>query len=128
VKKILLVDDDPLILLLYQQALKNAGYELITASNAKEALSKFASSPPDLIILDVMMPGMGGLTALREMNKTSPGHCPVIVIAGGQQQYETTRLEAIHAGAVGFLSKPFSPAQLLAELQKHLPPGETRSP
>jgi two-component system response regulator GlrR len=120
VKKILLADDDPLIRMLYQQALKNAGYELVTASNANEALSKFASSPPDLIILDVMMPGMGGLTALREMNKTTPGHCPVVVIAGNQAQYETTRLEAIHAGAVGFLSKPFSPAQLLAEIRKHL--------
>ena len=129
-KKILLVDDDPLILALYQHALKIAGYEIKTAVNGKEALALITAAPPDLVLLDVMMPLMDGLTVLRELHKTKVARPPVIVIAGNQREYQATREEARRAGAAAFLSKPFSPSQLLAiineQLSKPQPSAESR--
>src|SRR5947209_16210385 len=127
-KKILLVDDDPLILMLYQRALKNAGYALATAANGKQALAIIIAAPPDLVLLDVMMPIMDGVTMLRELKKTQIARPPVVVIAGNQREYQATREEARLSGATAFLSKPFSPQQLLALIQQHLPASTEQAP
>jgi CheY-like chemotaxis protein len=119
--KILIVDDDPLMQMLYKGAAVSAGYELLTAGNGIEALMVMAESPPDLIFMDVIMPVMDGLTALREMRKHDLKRCPVVIITGNLQEYEASQHEAKLAGAVGFMSKPFSPAQLLAEIPRYLP-------
>jgi len=78
VKKILVVDDEDNIRLLYQEVLRDEGYEVALAGNAEEALQAIASSPPDLITLDVKMPGMSGVDFLKKL-KESHKDIPVIL-------------------------------------------------
>ena len=66
-KKILLVDDDESIQLLYQEELKDEGYAVVSAFNGEEALELFSSERPDLVVLDIQMPGMNGIEVLRQM-------------------------------------------------------------
>ncbi len=77
-KKILLVDDDDGIQLLYGEELKDEGYQVTSALNGKEALEKFEDAPPDLVILDINMPDMTGLEVLRQM-KNINADLPVIL-------------------------------------------------
>jgi len=120
-KKILLVDDDPVFNLLHGSVLRRSGYEIATATNGVEALAAIETFKPDLVVLDVMMPVKDGLTMLRELRANgSPNHQPVIVVTAHVQEYETTRAEAIASGASGFLTKPISPSQMLKEVQRYL--------
>jgi CheY-like chemotaxis protein len=69
-KRILLVDDDPDLLLLLSKTIESWGYKVITAPSGKDAISLAASDKPDIVIMDYMMPGMDGISALREIRKT----------------------------------------------------------
>jgi DNA-binding response OmpR family regulator len=120
---ILMADDDPLILQLYGHHLEAAGYRFSTALTGEQALELAYADPPHLIILDVMMPGLGGLATLRELKgQPATAAIPVIVITS-MQAYHVCSKEARMMGASAFLTKPFSPAQLLAEVSKVL--GDT---
>jgi len=77
-KKILVVDDEDNIRLLYQEELRDAGYEVSLAENAEEALKKIEEDPPDLITLDVKLPGMSGFDFLKKL-KTDQKDIPVIL-------------------------------------------------
>jgi CheY-like chemotaxis protein len=77
-KKILLVDDEEGIQLLYQEEFQDEGYEVISAFTGEEALEKFKSETPDLVILDIQMPGMNGIEVLRQMKMIAP-QLPVIL-------------------------------------------------
>lgn len=77
-KKILLVDDEESIQLLYHEEFEEEGYEVISALNGEEALEKFNSEFPDLVILDIQMPGMNGIEVLRQM-KMINANIPVIL-------------------------------------------------
>ena len=77
-KKILLVDDEEGIQLLYQEEFQDEGYEVISAFTGEEALEKFRSEAPDLVILDIQMPGMNGIEVLRQMKMIAP-QLPVIL-------------------------------------------------
>lgn len=77
-KKILLVDDEESIQLLYHEEFQDEGYEVISALNGEEALEKYKESPPDLVILDIQMPGMNGIEVLRQMKMMNP-EIPVIL-------------------------------------------------
>lgn len=77
-KKILLVDDEESIQLLYKEEFTDEGYEVISALNGEEALEKFKTDPPDLVILDIQMPGMNGIEVLRQM-KMINSSMPVIL-------------------------------------------------
>jgi two-component system, response regulator, stage 0 sporulation protein F len=78
VKKILLVDDEESIQLLYQEEFEDEGYTVISALNGDEALGKFRDEVPDLVILDIQMPGMNGIEVLRQM-KMIDATVPVIL-------------------------------------------------
>lgn len=119
VKKILVADDEVFMLRLLELTLKKGGYEVVSCRDGHEALATVFATPPQLIILDVMMPGLDGLGALRQL-KENPAtrEIPVVVLSG--KGHALTRVEAEKAGAVLFLSKPFSPNQLLGEVQKIL--------
>ena len=120
--KILIVDDDPLMHLLYKNHLEGAGYQMIMASNGIEALAVAARELPQLIVMDVMMVGMDGMTALRELKSTEATKgIPVLIITANVNQHAAARRESELSGAAGFLTKPFSPAQLLAEVRRLLP-------
>lgn len=77
-KKILLVDDDESIQLLYHEEFVDDGYAVVAAMNGEEALEKFKADLPDIVILDIQMPGMNGIEVLRQMKMINPG-IPVIL-------------------------------------------------
>jgi len=120
--KVLVVDDDSLMHMLYRKHLEQAGFEVLAAKNGVEALEVAARESPQVIFMDVMMPELDGLSALRELKKADATKAiPVVVITGNATTYAAARRESELGGAAGFLSKPFSPAQLLAEVRRLLP-------
>lgn len=120
--KILIADDETYSLRLLQMTLKKTGCDLIPCKNGQEALDKAQAEVPDLIVMDVMMPLMDGLTALAELKKNATtAAIPVIMLTAKGQSL--TRTEAEQSGAEHFVTKPFSPTELLAEVKKHLPGG-----
>jgi CheY-like chemotaxis protein len=117
---ILVVDDDPITQRVLQHYLTRTGHYILSASNGREAIEIAKRELPQLIILDVMMPEMGGLTALRhlkEMDATKS--IPVIIVT--VQAAPLTQLEAEASGAALFITKPFSPTQLLGGIKRLLP-------
>lgn len=117
---ILVVDDDPVVHWVLGRFLEGSGYQLARANSGREALELAMRDLPQLIILDVMMPEMGGLAVLRQLkNAEATKAIPVIVLTNLAQR--TTRLEATASGADLFLSKPFTEAQLVTALRQLLP-------
>ena len=122
-KQILVVDDDPLMHRLFQHHLERAGYQMVSARNGREALDAAARQPPQLIVMDIMMPDMDGLEALRELKKSDATKAiPVIIITANG--HHIARKESESCGAAVFLTKPFSPMQLLTEIKRFVPAGE----
>lgn len=120
---VLVADDDQVVHWVLRRCLEGKGHHLLSAHNGLETLELAARERPRLIILDVMMPDMGGFTVLRQLkNAEATRGIPVIILTGLAQR--TTKLEAFASGADLFLNKPFTEAQLLAALQQLLPePG-----
>ena len=117
IQKILVADDEVYMLRLLELTLKKGGYEVVSCRDGREAVTQANALLPQLIVLDVMMPGLDGLGALRQL-KENPAtqHIPVVVLSA--KGHALTRVEAEVAGAALFLAKPFSPNQLLGEVQK----------
>lgn len=116
---LLLVDDTPTNVLLLETILKKEGYKLFTAYSGESALEKTRTCNPDLILLDVMMPGMNGyevLTHLKEDNTTS--HIPVIMLTA-LTDYDFME-KATKLGAVDFVTKPFKRTELSEKIIKQL--------
>ncbi|MBE9030400.1 MAG: response regulator transcription factor [Alkalinema sp. RL_2_19] len=118
-KKLLLIDDDPNLILLVKDYLEFRGYEVITAENGREALEILESSTPDMIICDVMMPEMDGyslVSTIRSEPKTS--WIPVLFLsAKGQSQ---DRVKGLNIGADVYMVKPFEPEELVAQVESSL--------
>jgi CheY-like chemotaxis protein len=122
-KQILVVDDDQLMHRLFQHHLERAGYQMVSALSGREALDIVARQPPALIVMDIMMPDIDGLVALRELKKSeATKSIPVIVITANGHQL--ARKESETSGAAIFLTKPFSPMQLLNEIRRLVPPTD----
>jgi DNA-binding response OmpR family regulator len=117
--KILVADDEIFMLRLLEMTFKKGGYEVISCRDGREALAAAVATPPALMVLDVMMPGLDGLGALRQLKENpATAQIPVIILSAKGQSL--TRVEAEVAGATLFLTKPFSPNQLLGEVRKIL--------
>ncbi|MFM2432775.1 MAG: hypothetical protein RLZZ511_3989 [Cyanobacteriota bacterium] len=118
-KKLLLIDDDPNLILLVKDYLEFRGYDVITAENGREALEILESSTPDMIICDVMMPEMDGyslVSTIRSEPKTS--WIPVLFLsAKGQSQ---DRVKGLNIGADVYMVKPFEPEELVAQVESSL--------
>jgi CheY-like chemotaxis protein len=120
--RILIADDEVFMLRLLEMTLKKGGYEVVSCRDGHEVLASVFKAPPQLIVLDVMMPGLDGLGALRQLKENPVSRdIPVIVLSG--KGHALTKTEAERAGALLFFSKPFSPNQLLSEVQKILERG-----
>lgn len=120
--KVLIVDDDPVMHLLYRKYLLEAGYELLTAKNSQDAFAVVSREAPQLIVMDIMMPGGDGLSAIRELKKSETTRdIPVIVVTANVENYVTATQESQNSGAASFLSKPLSPARLMAEVKRLVP-------
>lgn len=107
-KHVLVVDDEQALQTLFAHVLADAGFRVDVAGDGREALSKIAAQPPDLILLDIMMPVMDGWEVLARLGQI-PDHPPVIVLSAYPNMER-----AAGAGAVACLGKPFSLSVLLA--------------
>ncbi|MBP6513857.1 MAG: response regulator [Steroidobacteraceae bacterium] len=109
---ILIVDDSPTELHQMQKALEKHGYQTAVASDGVEALSKARELKPGLIFMDIVMPGMDGFRATRQLTSDPETRSiPVIVVSSKGE--ETDRIWAMRQGAVDYLVKPWSPEQLV---------------
>jgi CheY-like chemotaxis protein len=116
---ILVVDDDEDLRLLVMHLLKGAGYRLIGATSGVQARQRALEDSPDLILMDIGMPGMDGLTALWKMREEPElAHVPVIILTA-YDSYDL-RAEAASAGCQDYLVKPFDPAELTAMVERVL--------
>ena len=109
-KTVLIVDDEPDILILLRLALEAAGYSTVEASDGEEALEVIRSEHPDVVLLDVMMPGMDGWATLE--------HLRVIMVTARTASRDRDR--AIAMGADDFVTKPFEPAELVERMRQVL--------
>jgi two-component system, OmpR family, alkaline phosphatase synthesis response regulator PhoP len=117
--KILVVDDEPDVVELISYNLRTRGYETITASNGLEALLKARRFLPDLVVLDVMMDGMDGLSVCEILHaQPSTRTMPVIIVTAAAG--EMARLNSLAAGAADFITKPFSPQDLARRIGRIL--------
>ena len=119
-KTVLLVDDSTTLLMSMKVILEKSGYTVETATGGDAALKKLATLKPSILITDLNMPGMDGITLIKEVKKNpSLRFMPVLMMTTESQQEK--RNEARAAGATGWLVKPVQPEQLLEVLKKLLP-------
>lgn len=112
-KHILVVDDDKLLRRSLSLQLAQAGYRASTAASAEDALAFVQRDPPDLILLDVGLPGMDGLEALRQLQQTTD--IPVIFVTARRRELDT--ILGLELGADDYITKPFNPDVLLAHVK-----------
>ena len=124
--KILIVDDEPHMLRVTEFSLRRGGYQLIIGRNGREAIELADLEQPALIVMDVLMPELDGLGALRLL-KQSPKTANIPVIMLTARGHVMTRQDAADSGASLFLTKPFSPNQLLTEAKRLIDAQTTTS-
>jgi CheY-like chemotaxis protein len=117
--KILVIDDDPMMLELYREILTQAGHEVVIAENGTQGLAR-SEGQPDLIVVDLMMPNLNGYEFVKQL-RTTEGHrtTPVIAVSG-----LSTGQWALRSGADRFLAKPVRSHQLIAMIEELLGGGE----
>jgi DNA-binding response OmpR family regulator len=113
--KILAVDDEPDVLGLVKTKLEKAGFEVLLATNGVEAVEKAASEKPDLVIMDVMMPKLDGLSACTKIKKDMGAAAPIIILLTARGQ-ESDVVEGLSCGADDYMVKPFAPRELVARV------------
>jgi len=114
--RILVIDDEPQITRVLRAALSAQGYDVRTANDPEEGLRTFKDWPPDLVITDLMMPGMSGVEVTRAIRSHSV--IPVLVLS--VREHERSKVEALDAGADDYITKPFGIQELLARVRAHL--------
>jgi class 3 adenylate cyclase len=117
--RILVVDDTPENVLLLSVVLEKKGYQVVTASSGAQALQLIATEPPDLVLLDVVMPQMSGYEVCRKIRENpASGVLPVVMVTALDPGQE--RIKGLDAGADDFLTKPINQAELLARVRSLL--------
>lgn len=117
IKKVLVVDDSPTERHNLSEILTSSGFEVVTASDGAEGVKKAESEMPDLILMDVVMPGVSGFQATRSITKNEKtAHIPVMMCTSRSQ--ETDRTWGLKQGATKYLVKPIEKNVLLAEIAK----------
>ncbi len=111
---ILVVEDDPSIVLGLRLNLRNAGFEVRAAPDGVSGLAELDRARPDLVVLDLMLPGLDGLEVLRRIRARDPSLPVVVVTALGS---ETDKVKGLDLGATDYVTKPFSIAELLARIR-----------
>jgi two-component system alkaline phosphatase synthesis response regulator PhoP len=111
--KILVVDDEPAVTNLLSYNLRKASYAVLTAADGREALALARESQPDLILLDLMLPGVDGLEVCRELRKTRD--VPIIMLTALGEEID--RVVGLELGADDYVTKPFSVRELLARIK-----------
>ena len=115
--KVMVVDDAAFMRLRACKVLQDNGHEVVQAENGVEAVRQYQEHRPDAVLMDITMPEMYGVAALKEIKKIDPAARIAMVTAMGQQAIV---MEALRAGAKDFVLKPFQPDRVLGALQKLL--------
>ncbi len=116
-KSILVVDDAAFMRMMIRDILAKEGYVIHEAVNGRDAVEKYREVAPDLVTMDITMPELDGISALREIRSSAPDARVLMVSAMGQQKMI---VEALEAGAMDFLVKPFQPTKVLETVRKCL--------
>ncbi|WP_376692119.1 response regulator [Wenzhouxiangella sp. EGI_FJ10409] len=121
--RVLIVDDSRTIVAALSHMLGQNGYETSSAEDGETALKMAIEDPPDLIFLDIVLPGMSGFTALRKLRRErATESVPVIMISGNPQAVEEFYLKKI--GADGFMKKPFGRFEVFSRIERLVGAGE----
>ena len=127
---VLVVDDEPTILDVVGRYMERAGYETYRAADGPEALRLAALHRPDLVVLDLMLPGIDGIEVMRQLHEEPGSRIAVIMLTARGE--ESDRLVGLRQGADDYVVKPFSPAELVARvnavLRRVSPPDEEAPP
>ncbi len=113
VPRVLVVDDDPSILKILKANLEARGYQVLAALEGEEALRRAEKEKPDLIILDIVMPGIDGFAVCRKIRKWSS--VPILMLSARERENDKEKCE--DCGANDYLTKPFSLRELLSRIQ-----------
>ncbi|GAB4441161.1 MAG: hypothetical protein Kow0031_23120 [Anaerolineae bacterium] len=116
---ILIVDDDAINLKVLQNVLKEPGYRLLIAKSGERALYQLENQLPDLILLDVLMPGIDGFETCRQL-KANPATAQIPVIFTTALSDIDSKVKGFEVGGVDYLTKPFHQAEVLARVKTHL--------
>lgn len=111
--RVLIVDDDPNINQLIKLYLEKEGYETETAERGDDALNLFKKNPPQIVLLDLMLPGMDGWQVCREVRKTS--NVPIIMLTAKDETFD--KVLGLELGADDYMTKPFDPKELIARIK-----------
>jgi two-component system KDP operon response regulator KdpE len=114
--RILIIDDEPQITRVLRAALTAQGFDVRTANDPEEGLEVFKEWNPDLVVTDLMMPGMTGVEVTRAIRQR--GATPVVILS--VRDHERSKVEALDAGADDYVTKPFGIQELLARVRAHL--------
>src|SRR5690606_2717229 len=118
-KKILIIEDTEFMKKLISDVLKEAGYEVVTASSGEEGLQKVREEKPDLVLLDVVMPGMDGFEVCRILREDESNNLmPIIMLTA--QENEDHKLEGLELGADDYIIKPFNSRELVSRVRNTL--------
>ena len=115
-QRVLVVDDDPTVSDVVARYLDHAGFAVAVVADGRVALDKILGDPPDLVVLDLMLPGLDGLEVFRQLRE----HVPVPVIMLTAKGDEADRLAGLELGADDYVTKPFSPRELVLRVQSVL--------
>ncbi|HRP74799.1 MAG TPA: response regulator [Rhodocyclaceae bacterium] len=116
IKKILVVDDSPTERFAMTEVLTAKGYQVVTAENGEDAIAKSRSEMPDLILMDVVMPGMNGYQATRTISRDEATRAIPIIMCT-TKSLETDKIWGMRQGAFDYLVKPIDHAELLARIE-----------
>lgn len=115
--KILVVDDAAFMRLRVAKLLTENGYEVLEAGDGQEGLDLYKNNKPDLVLMDITMPVMDGITAVQEIKKHDPSAVIVMCSALGQQ---TMVMNSVKAGAKDFIVKPYQPEKILDTIKRFI--------
>lgn len=114
--RVLIVDDSPTEVYVLQNILENNGFDVVSADNAEEGISMAKSHNPDLILMDVVMPGMNGFQATRALTKDpTTSSIPIIIVTTKDQ--ETDRVWGLRQGAKDYIAKPVTEDDLIGKVR-----------
>jgi len=113
-RRVLVVDDEPTITEVVARYLQRAGYQTAIAADGAEALAAVGEQHPDLVVLDLMLPKLGGLEVMRRLRERDHARVPIILLTAKSE--ESDRITGLRLGADDYVVKPFSPAELVARI------------
>ncbi|WP_315079613.1 response regulator [Acinetobacter guillouiae] len=120
--KILIVDDSPTEMFRFKEILAKHGFEVIEATNGADGITLAQAELPDLVLMDVVMPGVNGFQATRQIARGAvTKHIPIVIVSTKDQ--ETDRVWGKRQGACDYLTKPIDENQLISTIKQHLQAG-----